>query len=221
MTHPIADKTTRNEPKVESFMDWFHVNSRWVGIGAVIVLAAIAGTWYSMRAKAIKLENADRQLLQAKQSVASGNVPLAESDLQKVADRYSGTTAGAEAGLMLGQLKLEKGDYQGAADYLKGLSGRLDGPNAAAAKGLLGDAYSQLNKPAEAAAEYEAAASTSQMASEKAFYLARAGNAYMTANKNAEARKIWEALSKQTDNPSAAAEARVRLGAMTAQAAQG
>ena len=59
------------------------------------------------------------------------------------------------------------------------------------------------------------------MASEKAFYLARAGNAYMTANKNAEARKIWEALSKQTDNPSAAAEARVRLGAMAAQPVQG
>lgn len=221
MTHPLTDKTTRDQPKVESFMDWFNVNSRWVGIGAVVVLAAIAGTWYAMRAKAIKFENADRQLLVAKQSVASGNVPLAESDLQKVADRYAGTTAGAEAGLMLGQLRLEKGDYQGAADYLKGLAAKLDGPNAAAAKALLGDAYSQLNKPAEAAAEYEAAASTTNMPSEKAFYLARAGNAYMTANKNAEARKIWEALSKQQDNASVAAEARVRLGAMTAQAVQG
>jgi predicted negative regulator of RcsB-dependent stress response len=221
MTHPLTDNTTRDQPKVESFMDWFHVNSRWVGIGAVIALAAIAGTWYSMRAKAIKLENADRQLLVAKQSVASGNVPLAESDLQKVADRYAGTTAGAEAGLMLGQLKLEKGDYQGAAEYLKGLSARLDGPNAASAKGLLGDAYSQLNKPAEAAAEYEAAANSTKMPSEKAFYLARAGNAYMDANRNAEARRIWEALSKQQDNAAVAAEARVRLGAMTAQPVQG
>jgi tetratricopeptide (TPR) repeat protein len=121
---------------------------------------------------------------------------------------------------MLGQLKLEKGDYQGAADYLKGFAARLDGPNAAAAKGLLGDAYSQLGKAAEAAAEYEAASSTTNMPSEKAFYLARAGNAYMAANKNAEARKIWEALAKQEDNPAAAAEAKVRLGALTAQPAQ-
>lgn len=221
MTHPIADRPTTDQPKVESFMDWFHVNSRWVGIGAVIALAAIAGTWYTMRAKSIKLENADRQLLVAKQSVASGNVPLAESDLQKVADRYAGTTAGAEAGLMLGQLRLEKGDFQGAADYLKGLASRLDGPNAAAAKGLLGDAYSQLNKPAEAAAEYESASSTTTMPSEKAFYLARAGNAYMTANKNADARRIWEALAKQDDNPAVAAEAKLRLGALEAQPAQG
>ena len=43
----------------------------------------------------------------------------------------------------------------------------------------------------------------------------------MTANKNAEARKIWEALTKQEDNPAAAAEARVRLGALTAQPIQG
>lgn len=221
MTHPLTDRTNRDQPKVESFMDWFHVNSRWVGIGAVVAIAAIAGTWYYMRANAIKLENADRQLLAAKQSVASGNAPLAESDLQKVADRYAGTTAGAEAGLLLGQLRLQKGDYQGAADYLKTLAGKLDGPNAASAKGLLGDAYSQLGKSAEAAAEYEAAATTTQMPSEKAFYLARAGNAYMAANKNAEARRIWEALSKQDDNAAVAAEARVRLGAMTAQPAQG
>ena len=221
MTHPIADRTTADQPKVESFMDWFHVNSRWVGIGAVVALAAIGGTWYAMRAKAIKLQNADRQLLVAKQSVASGNVPLAESDLQKVADRYSGTTAGAEAGLMLAQLRLQKGDYQGAADYLKSLSAKLTGPNAAAAKGLLGDSYSQLNKPAEAAAEYEAAATATSMPSEKAFYLSRAGNAYMTANKNADARRIFEALAKQEDNPAVAAEAKVRLGALTAQAVQG
>jgi predicted negative regulator of RcsB-dependent stress response len=220
MTHPLTDRNNRDQPKVESFMDWFHVNSRWVGIGAVIALAAVAVTWYVMRSNAIKLENADRQLLVAKQSMASGNAPLAESDLQKVADRYSGTTAGAEAGLLLGQLRMEKGDYKGAADFLKGFSAKLDGPNAAAAKGLLGDAYSQLQKPAEAAAEYEAAAATTTMVSEKAFYLARAGNAYAAANKNAEARKIWEALAKQDDNPAAAAEARVRLGALTAQPAQ-
>ena len=222
MTHPIADTaTTRDQPKVEGFMDWFHVNSRWVGIGAVVVLAALAGGWYTMRSKTIKLENADRQLLLAKQSVASGNVPLAESDLQKVADRYAGTTAGAEAGLMLGQLRLDQGEYQKAADYLKGLASRLDGPASAPAKGLLGDAYSQLNKPAEAAAQYEAAAQATEMPNEKAFYLSRAGNAYMTANRNADARRIWEALAKQEDNPAIAAEARVRLGALTAQGAQG
>lgn len=120
---------------------------------------------------------------------------------------------------MLGQLRLQQGNYQGAADYLKGLAAKLDGPSAAAAKGLLGDAYSQLGKPVEAAAQYEAAAAATEMPNEKTFYLTRAGNAYMAASKPADARRIWEALAKQDENPSAAAEAKVRLGAMTAQPA--
>ena len=202
-------------------MDWFHVNQRWVAAGAVVALVAVLGGWYVTRAKALKNENADKQLLLAKQSVASGNVPLAESDLQKVADRFSGTPAGAEAGMMLGQLKLDKGDYQGAATYLAKLAGDLSGPNAASARALLGDAYAQLGKPAEAAAEYERAAAETAMPNEKASLLAKAGHAYMTAGKQPEARKIWQALATQQDNQAVAAEAHVRLGELTAQPAGG
>jgi predicted negative regulator of RcsB-dependent stress response len=219
MTHPLSDDSSRG-PKVEGFLDWFHVNQRWVAIGSAVVLLALLGAWYNIRSKTLKNENADKQLLLAKQSVASGNIPLAESDLKKVAERFQGTTAGAEAGIMLGQLRLEKGDYQGAVDYLKGLGAQLNGPNAASAKGLLGDAYSQLGKSAEAAAAYEQAAGSTTMPNEKAFLLAKAGHAYMNANKNAEARKIWEALAAQQDNQAVATEARVRLGELSALAAQ-
>jgi predicted negative regulator of RcsB-dependent stress response len=221
MTHPITNESIRDEPKVEGFMDWFHVNQRWVGVGAVVVLVAILGGWYVTRSKTLKNENADKQLLLAKQSVASGNTPLAESDLQKVADRFNGTPAGAEAGLMLGQIKLDKADYQGAATYLQQLADKLDGPNAAAARGLLGDALSQLGKPAEAAAAYERAASETTMPNEKVLLLAKAGHAYLTAGKSPEARKIWEALAVQQDNQAVATEAHVRLGEMSAQPAGG
>jgi predicted negative regulator of RcsB-dependent stress response len=219
MTHPITEGSTRDNPKVEGFMDWFHVNQRWVGIGAVVVLIALVGGWYVTRAKAIKYENADKQLLQAKQSVASGNIPLAESDLQKVSDRYEGTPAGAEAGLLLAKLKLDKGDFQGARTFLESLASKLNGPNAAAARGLLGDALAQLGKTAEAAAEYEKAAAETHMPNEQAFLLAKAGHAYMTAGKGPEARKIWEGLAVQTINASLATEAQVRLGELSAQPA--
>lgn len=219
MTHPITEGSIRDQPKVEGFMDWFHVNSRWVGIGAVVVLVAILGGWYVTRAKVLKNENADKQLLLAKQSVASGNIPLAESDLKKVADRYQGTPAGAEAGMILAQLRLDKGDYPGAISYLKELTGKLDGPNAASALGLLGDAYSQQGKPAEAAVEYEHAADATTMPNEKAFLLGKAGHAYMAAEKRPEARRIWEALVAQQDNQAMATEARMRLGELAVQAA--
>ena len=211
------------QPKAESFLDWFHINSRLVGIGAVVVLAAGAGAWYYQTAKTRKLQNADKQLLLAKQSLAPGNanLPLAESDLRKVADRYEDTPAGTEAGMLFAQLKLEKGDNQGAATYLQTLAGKVSaGPNAASVRSLLGDAYAQLGKTAEAAAEYERAAALTEMPNERGFLLAKAGHAYMAAGKHPEARRIWEGLSTIQDSPGLASEARVRLGELVASPAR-
>src|SRR3954471_14255899 len=126
MTHPVSDSSAAaTQPKVESFMDWFDVNSRLVGIGAVVVLLAGAVAWYIPRAREQKNENADKQLLAAKQSVAAGNTQLAESDLKKVADRYAGTPAGTEAGMLLGQVRLEKGDAPGAVAALQELASKV------------------------------------------------------------------------------------------------
>ena len=225
MTTPDTGVSTPiRQPKAESFLDWFHINSRLVSIGAVVVLAAAGGAWYYQTAKTQKLQNADKQLLLAKQSLAPGNanLPLAEADLKKVADRYAGTPAGTEAGMLLAQLKLEKGDNQGATTYLQELAGKISkGPNAASVRGLLGDALAQLGKAAEAAAEYERAAALTEMPNEKAFLLSKAGHAYMAAGKNPEARRIWEGLAANQESPGLAAEARVRLGELVAAAARG
>ena len=224
MTTPNTDPSAPSRPpKPESFIDWFQINSRWVGLGGLIVLVAAVVAWYVPRQKAQKNENADRQLLMAKQSLAPGNqnLPLAEVDLKKVADRYEGTSAGAEAGMLLAQLKLDKGDNQGAVTYLQELTSKLKtGPNAAAARSLLGDALNQLGKPAEAAAEYERGAELTSMPNEKAYLLSKAGHAYMAGGKTPEARRIWEALATQQDNPAVAAEAHVRLGELAAMAAR-
>ena len=224
MTTPDTGAITpTRQPKAESFLDWFHINSKLVTVGAVVVLAAVGGSWYYQTAKTRKLVNADKQLLQAKQSLAPGNanLPLAESDLKKVADRYAGTPAGTEAGMLLAQLKLEKGDNQGALTYLQEFAGKVkSGPTAASVRSLLGDAYAQMDKPAEAAAEYERAASLTEMPNEKAFLLSKAGHAFMTAGKNPEARRIWEGLAANQDSPGLATEARVRLGELAASAAR-
>lgn len=211
------------QPKAESFLDWFHINSRLVTTGAVVVVAAAIGAWYYQTAKTQKLQNADKQLLLAKQSLAPGNanLPLAESDLKKVSDRYSDTPAGTEAGMLLAQLKLDKGDNQGAVTFLLELTGKVSsGPNAASARSLLGDAYAQLGKAAEAAVEYERAAELTSMPNEKAYLLSKAGHAYMAAGKHPEARRIWEGLAASQDSPGLAAEARVRLGELVASPAR-
>jgi predicted negative regulator of RcsB-dependent stress response len=214
MTHPVSDSAaTATQPKVESFMDWFDVNSRLVGIGAVVVLLAGAVAWYIPRAREQKNENADKQLLAAKQSVSAGNTQLAESDLKKVADRYAGTPAGTEAGMLLGQIRLERGDAPAAVMALQDLAGKVGtDAGAAAVHGLLAAALSQSNKAAEAAAEYEKAAGLTSMPIEKTMLLAKAGGSYTQAGKTADAKRIWTIIAAQSDNQGLAGEARVRLG---------
>jgi predicted negative regulator of RcsB-dependent stress response len=220
MTTPTIDAPVsqpRSEPKAESFLDWFRINSRIVTIAAVIVAAAGFGFWFYNRSKVLKAENADRKLLAAKQSLNSGNLPLAQSDLKKVADQYASTSAGAEAGMLLAQVKLEQNDNQGAVATLKELASKNEsGPYATPVRALLGDAYSQLGKHAEAAAEYERASKLTTAPNERALLLAKIGRAQTAAGNAPKARQAWEALANQQDNAGLAAEARVRLGELLA-----
>ena len=217
MTHPVSEGELAAQPKAESFLDWFHVNSRLVSIGAIVVAAIAFGVWFVQRTALNETMSADKQLLTAKQSLNSGNAPLAEADLKKVVAKYADKPAGTEAGLLLGQMKIDKGDYQGAVTDLTSLSAKVSsGPSASAVRGLLGDAVAQLGKPAEAAVEYEKAAILTTGPNERGYWRAKAGRAYLAAGKTAESRKIFEALAAQQDNEAVATEARVRLGELTA-----
>jgi predicted negative regulator of RcsB-dependent stress response len=218
MTHPVSDDgTTAGQPKAESFVDWFHINSRMISIGSVIVVVIAFGFWFVQRQALNETISSDKQLLAAKQSLNSGNAQLAEADLKKVVDKYADKPAGTEAGLLLAQLKMDRGDYPGAVTELKSLSGKVSsGPNAASIRGLLGDAVAQLGKPADAAAEYEKAAPIAAGPITAGYWMAKAGRAFLEAGKTAEARKIFEGLAAQHDNEAIATEARVRLGELTA-----
>lgn len=216
MTHPI-DGHIDAQPKAESFVDWFNINSRWITIGAVVVGLGAFGYWFMERTKLNETINSDKQLLVAKQSLNSGNIPLAEADLKKVADKYGSKPAGAEAGMLLAQTRMDRGDYQGALTILVDLSGKVtSGPNAAAVSGLRADALSQLERYADAAANYEKAASQTSMQNEKGFWLAKAARAHALNNQPAAARKILEGLANQTENPALSTEAHVRLGELSA-----
>ena len=73
MTTPM--ETPIREPKAESFLDWFRINSRLVTVAAAVVVAVAFGVWFYNRSQVLKNENADKKLLAAKQSLSSGNVP--------------------------------------------------------------------------------------------------------------------------------------------------
>ena len=58
-------------------MEWVQVNSRLLGGAAAVIAVAAAGYWFYIRSQQIKTINADRSLMQAEQSLQSGNAALA------------------------------------------------------------------------------------------------------------------------------------------------
>ena len=204
----------------QPFADWIQANSRAVGIGAALVVAGAIGAWFYIRSGEIKRQNADRGLSQAKQSLSAGNVALAESDLQKVATRYKGTPAGAQAAMLLAQLDFDQGKF---AEGLKTLApyqnGASAGPSLAPVWGLTADGQLTSGKPADAAASYQKAADATSLFGEKAIYLSKAGRALMLAGNVAAARALWERLANDPNAMAVRNEAMVRLGELSAKTA--
>jgi predicted negative regulator of RcsB-dependent stress response len=214
-------QTIETEPtRTQSFTEWLQANSRLAGIGAVIVVVGAAGYWFYLRSAEIKRQNADRGLSQAKQSLSAGNPALAESDLQKVAARYKGTAAGAQAALLLAQLEFNQNKV---AEGLKVLEpyqgGTAAGPNLAAVWALTGDGQLGSGKPDDAAKSYQKAADATAFPGEKAIYLSKSARALGLAGKDAEARTLWEKLAADPNALPVHNEAEVRLGELAAKSA--
>src|SRR5437773_12106000 len=85
--------------RAQTIIDWTRINSRALSIGAMIVVVAGLGYWFYLRSQQIRAANADKALLAARESMDKGNLPLAQSDLQKVVARYETTPAGLQAAM--------------------------------------------------------------------------------------------------------------------------
>ena len=216
--------STRPQPdsadSAQTFLDWTRINSKALTIGAAVVVIAGGAYWFTLQAHQKKSLNAEKALMQAQQSLNAGNAALATSDLQKVATNYSSTNSGTEAAMLLAELDYDNGKYQDGINVLNKAKGDVADFNQPAILGLIGDGYMQLGKAADAAKQYDLAADAASMPNEKAGVRAKAARAYETAGDAAKARAIWSSLADDPDAQTVAAEARVRLGELTAQVAK-
>src|SRR5689334_7265351 len=192
MTSIRTDPDNAQEPasaadRAQTFVDWTRVNARALGVGAAVVLLAAAAYWFYLRSQEIQAANAEKALMNAKQSMSAGNQSLAQSDLQRVYSRYGSTTAGVEAAMLMAQIDFDTKKVQDGIAILEKLSG-----SGAASRvestilGLEGDGYMQLGKPAEAAKRYESAAQASTYENERAYQRSKAGRAYQIAGDTAK-----------------------------------
>jgi len=207
--------------RAQTFLDWTRINSRAITIGALTVAVAASLYAYVARSRAIESENAAKALLNAKQSLSSGNLPLAQSDLQKVFSRYGSTSAGVEAAMVLAQMDFDAGKAQDGLTVLQKAAGsRAAASSQSTILSLEGDGYAQMHKLADAGKKYEDAAAATNFETEKAYLMAKAARTYGDAADTAKARQIWERLLNDPKAKAVVGEARVRLGELTAQVAK-
>jgi predicted negative regulator of RcsB-dependent stress response len=194
----------------DSLVTWFKVNQKPLTIGLGAMAAAAIGVVVWQKSAETKIQNAERAFFQA-QTATGQNPALAATDLEKVATRYAGTSAGDRAALLVAQSLLNQGKAPEAMKKLEALAANGGTQRLGSTlQTLMAAAYENLNKPADAAKAYLAAAAAS-VGDAKIQRQADAARAFMAAGNSAEALRLWTELAKDERGP-LAAEARVRLG---------
>jgi len=205
------------EEHFDAFVDWLEIHSRGVMYASIGLLVIAGGVWFWRQSNERQAESAQTMLGEAESAVASGNVPLAQSDLEKLIQRYGSTDAARQAHVVLAQVHYERGEYQQGIQELKPVTEDKDPYTAASAMNLTAAGLEQSGKFAEAAAMYQTAARKAPYRTDRDVYMASAARALTSAGKLADAKKIWTELAKDDQSP-ANAEARVRLGELDAKA---
>ena len=212
MTQPFS--TTE---RTESIMDWFQLHSREATWAGVVVVALAAGGWFYNRSKDLKSERAEKAYYQAQRSVNAGNMPLAESDLKKMIERYDGTNASTLARIQLAQIMYDQGKYQAGIDQLKAAEDKVGSSKdyGAAVHMVMAAGYEQLKNYNAAAQQYEEASKVARFDADRQRHLGQAAMAYLEAGNKEKARQIWTDLGADFKG-AVAGEARVRLGELIA-----
>jgi tetratricopeptide (TPR) repeat protein len=214
MTNPSIP-TKRLGADEESFTEWFMLHKREVSWAVIVLVIVVLGYWYYERSEALKAQRGEAAYFQARQSAAAGNLPLAVSDLQKVATRYEGTSAGAQASMTLAQAFYQQKKFKEGIAALKKAESKAPADFKPSIHVLEADGYEELKDFVTAAAQYEVAAKETRYPADKAQYQAAAATDYMAAGKTDQAKALWTELAKDETGPMAA-EAKVRLGELLA-----
>ena len=207
--------TKRTGADEESLTEWLMLHKRGVSWAVIALAIAVLGYWYYERSETLKAQRGESAYFQARQSAAAGNLPLAISDLQKVAARYDGTGAGAQASMTLAQALYQQKRFKEGIAALKKSEAKAPSDFRSSIHVLEADGYEDLKDFVAAAEQYKVAAKETRFPADKAQYQAAAARDYMVAGKTEEAKAIWTELAKDETGPMAA-EAKVRLGELLA-----
>jgi predicted negative regulator of RcsB-dependent stress response len=196
-------------------VDWIRRHSRLATYIGVAILAVAAGMYMWRRSNAIKQERAEQALISAARTFSSGNLPLAQADLERLVARYGSTAAGAQARLLLAQILYDQNKVDSGLKILQDVGSGPGGAFAASVHALRAAGLEQASKNADAGAEYERAAAASRGDIERDSYRADAARAYTAAGDTAKALAIWQSLAADEQGV-VSGEAKLRIGELSA-----
>lgn len=200
-----------------SLAGWLDRNRKLVTYGAVAIAVLAVGGWlYLETGRRRELAGVDA-LDRARAAFESGNLPVASTEFQRVAQSFRGTDAGFAAELALNEVRLASGQTQIAADELKKFA--ENNPPAFFASGawmLRGGALENLKKFDEAAESYAKAAAVAAEDYRKVDALLAHARSLRLAGKAPQSIEAYRQIVKTygRDVPGVA-EAEVRLAEMT------
>jgi len=204
---------TRSGNRAEQALEWLEMRSKEAFWAAIAVLVVAGGFWFYQKSQAAQMRNAYAALDEAEQALNSGNLPLAQSDLERMVKRYGSTEAGKVGTVLLAQVHYQKGEFQAGIDALKPLMSEDDRYFSANALSLAGAGFEQMHRYPEAAEHFRQASTKAMYDTDKAGYKAAQARALTLAGKVAEAKAVWTELASDPSG-SVSGEARVRLGEM-------
>ncbi|MEX2283694.1 MAG: tetratricopeptide repeat protein [Gemmatimonadota bacterium] len=148
--HPTARRVHRVAHDEDTFVSsvlggtaWAQTHGRHIIIGAVIAVILVVGFMYVRTTGAARRDLAAQELSRVRATMQTGNMQLAQQDLEGYIRRFGSTDAGAEAKIMLAQVYLQGNQPQKAIEPLESLAGNVDTPAGFTAAMLLAAAYEE------------------------------------------------------------------------------
>lgn len=179
--------------------------------GVVVLGLALGGGWMYKRSAEIKEVRAAEALAGAQMQYQQGGAEGVQPELARVATRYAGTAAGAQAAMVSAQLHLEIGQADSALARLEPALAKAPSYLRSGLLTLRAAAKVAQGDLAAGAADYEAAAHATQFSQERDALMITAARVRATAGETDAAVAILEEIAAREDSPHSA-EARLRLG---------
>ena len=210
-TSSTTPSALKSDDPLENAADWLSANRKPLTIAvAVVVVLALLLLGYRYMDNSKRAE-ASAALYRAAAPLQQGLGGDAESGLESVAKKYSGTSSGQQAALMLGQVRYDKGEYAAGVQGLEDARSSAKDEFEASFEDLIATGYAAQGKHEKAAEQFGKAAGAARFPGDQEQYKASQARELMAAGKLDEASKIWQELSSKVDGQYSA-EAQIRLG---------